>query len=374
MTSQILALSRLAIRWEIWGKPIENDWESEASVLMSGYPGYQAIEWVDPSMHARWIAPLIGNGADEDLDFTVEPRRRTALDTAEAMRDVVVTRPINLRQGGRGFLVCVPIFSGKVFEGFIVGVFRYQQLLDRVLNNVAADYWVAVYDGGEAVYKRADNSQPAEKRWFQQEKIILGVHSWDVFVWPKAETLAQAESPLPTVSLIVGFFVAGLLASIVYSAQTSQLRARKLIAANRQTEKRNRGTRGDGGAVAAGAKDGSDWTPGRRRGPRFQQFADGDSRAGHAFAQLVFPPPPLRRNLEGILKAAERATTLTRQLLAFSRKQVLQPKVLDLNSLVAQVAELLPPLIGEDIRSVCWPRIRTWGACRPIPARSSRCL
>src|ERR1700730_9076351 len=157
MTSQILALSRLAIRWEIWGKPVENDWESEASVLMSGYPGYQAIEWVDPSMHARWIAPPIGNGVDEDLDFTLEPRRRTALDTAEAMRDAVVTRPINLRQGGRGFLVCVPIFSGKVFEGFIVGVFRYQQLLDRVLNNVAADYWVAVYDGGEPVYKRTDN-------------------------------------------------------------------------------------------------------------------------------------------------------------------------------------------------------------------------
>jgi CheY-like chemotaxis protein len=58
----------------------------------------------------------------------------------------------------------------------------------------------------------------------------------------------------------------------------------------------------------------------------------------------------LRRNLEGILKAAERATTLTRQLLAFSRKQVLQPKVLNMNALVAQVAELLPPLLGEDIR------------------------
>jgi sensor domain CHASE-containing protein len=42
MTSQILVLSRLAIRWEIWGKPVENDWESEASVLderLSGVPG-----------------------------------------------------------------------------------------------------------------------------------------------------------------------------------------------------------------------------------------------------------------------------------------------------------------------------------------------
>ncbi len=73
---------------------------------------------------------------------------------------------------------------------------------------------------------------------------------------------------------------------------------------------------------------------------------------GQAMLSLTsfFPPAPLRRNLEGILKAAERATALTRQLLAFSRKQVLQPKILDLNSLVAQVAELLPPLLGEDIR------------------------
>ena len=63
-----------------------------------------------------------------------------------------------------------------------------------------------------------------------------------------------------------------------------------------------------------------------------------------------FPGDLLRRNLESILRAAERASTLTRQLLALSRKQVLQPKVLNFNNLVAQVAEFLPPLIGEDIR------------------------
>ena len=350
MTSQILALSRLAIRWEIWGKPVENDWESEASVLMSGYPGYQAIEWVDASMHARWIAPLIGNEADEDLDFTLEPRRKNVLATAQGMRDAVVTRPINLRQGGRGFLVCVPIFSGKVFEGFIIGVFRYEQLLDRVLNNVAADYWVAVYDGGEPVYRRADNEQPTDNRWLQQEKIILGAHSWDVYVWPKAETLAQAESPLPTVSLVVGIFVAGLLASIVYSAQTSQLRARELSAANQQLKKE--------------IAERQQMEEQLRQAQKMEAIGRLAGGVAHDFNNLLmvirgqamlslssfFPPLPLRRNLEGILKAAERATTLTRQLLAFGRKQVLQPKVLDLNSLVAQVSELLPPLLGEDIR------------------------
>ncbi|MBA2734763.1 MAG: response regulator [Acidobacteria bacterium] len=58
---------------------------------------------------------------------------------------------------------------------------------------------------------------------------------------------------------------------------------------------------------------------------------------------------PLARNVEEIKKAAERATSLTRQLLAFSRKQVLQPKVLDLNSVVANIEKMLGRLVGEDM-------------------------
>jgi signal transduction histidine kinase/ActR/RegA family two-component response regulator len=58
---------------------------------------------------------------------------------------------------------------------------------------------------------------------------------------------------------------------------------------------------------------------------------------------------PLRSNINEVKKAAERAAGLTRQLLAFSRKQVLQPKVLDLNAVVSELEKLLRRLIGEDI-------------------------
>jgi PAS domain S-box-containing protein len=58
---------------------------------------------------------------------------------------------------------------------------------------------------------------------------------------------------------------------------------------------------------------------------------------------------PLRRNLEEIKKAGERAAALTRQLLAFSRKQVMQPKVISLNDVVSDMNKLLRRLIGEDI-------------------------
>jgi PAS domain S-box-containing protein len=58
---------------------------------------------------------------------------------------------------------------------------------------------------------------------------------------------------------------------------------------------------------------------------------------------------PMRKNVEEIQRAAERASALTRQLLAFSRKQVLQPQVLDLNEIVGGMEKMLRRLIGEDI-------------------------
>jgi PAS domain S-box-containing protein len=58
---------------------------------------------------------------------------------------------------------------------------------------------------------------------------------------------------------------------------------------------------------------------------------------------------PRRADLEEIRSAAQRAAALTRQLLAFSRKQVLQPQVLDLNEVVRALEKMLRRLIGEDV-------------------------
>jgi PAS domain S-box-containing protein len=59
---------------------------------------------------------------------------------------------------------------------------------------------------------------------------------------------------------------------------------------------------------------------------------------------------PLRRNAEQIQTASQRATSLTRQLLAFSRKQMLAPKVLNVQSVVVEMEKILRRLIGEDIQ------------------------
>lgn len=72
------------------------------------------------------------------------------------------------------------------------------------------------------------------------------------------------------------------------------------------------------------------------------------------------PDNAMTRSLIEIKKAGLRAATLTRQLLAFSRKQILQPKVLDLNAVISDLEKMLCRLIGEDIdlQTVLQPQLR----------------
>ena len=66
-------------------------------------------------------------------------------------------------------------------------------------------------------------------------------------------------------------------------------------------------------------------------------------------ASEVGPDHPVHEDLQSIRKAGERAATLTRQLLAFSRRQILQPVILDLNTTVKELEKMLRRLIGENI-------------------------
>jgi signal transduction histidine kinase/CheY-like chemotaxis protein len=66
--------------------------------------------------------------------------------------------------------------------------------------------------------------------------------------------------------------------------------------------------------------------------------------------ELLEPESPLRGDLSEVLKAADRASELTRQLLAFSRQQVLLPRVLDVNQVVVELERMLRRTLGDDVQ------------------------
>jgi len=76
--------------------------------------------------------------------------------------------------------------------------------------------------------------------------------------------------------------------------------------------------------------------------------------------ESVDPSLPLYADLEHIYKAAVRSANLTRQLLAFARKQTIAPKVLDFNEVVSSMLNMVQRLIGEDIDLVWLPKANLW--------------
>jgi two-component system cell cycle sensor histidine kinase/response regulator CckA len=72
-----------------------------------------------------------------------------------------------------------------------------------------------------------------------------------------------------------------------------------------------------------------------------------------SYAELLYaeikPDDPMRRDVEEIAGAGKRAAGLTRQLLAFGRQQILQPKAIDLNAVLGGIAKMLKRMVGEDL-------------------------
>ncbi len=83
---------------------------------------------------------------------------------------------------------------------------------------------------------------------------------------------------------------------------------------------------------------------------------------GHAELAMMrcTPTEPIQADLQAIKESAQRSAALTRQLLAFARRQTVAPKVLDLNDTVAGTLNMLLRLIGEDIDLVWMPGASLW--------------
>ena len=133
----------------------------------------------------------------------------------------------------------------------------------------------------------------------------------------------------------------------------------------RHREARARGT------AAAGAEDGSRRPAGARRRARLQQRARGDRRLGGAARPHRYPDGhPSHIEAVEIRKAAEKGASFTKQLMAFSRRQALEPQPVDLHAAGAGFESTLQRIIGADVATTV--RTRRAAADRAHGARPAR--
>jgi signal transduction histidine kinase len=349
---RILPLELLRERWQVHSKDENADLESDASLVLSRYPVYRAISWIDPALNSTWVSPRPGSDGSIGTDVWSDARTRAALSAAADSGRVTVTRSVRLQNGETGLLVCVPVFPEEKLDGFLVGVLAYQDLFDAMLQNVAQDYWVAVYDGDQEIYSRTGANPRGKSPWGEDADIEFRQLSLRVRVWPKSETLAYARSPLPRVTFVGGILLACLLAFTVFMAESAQLQARQVEKTNKELNRE-----------IANRKQTEETLRQAQKMEAVGQLAGGVAHnfnnmlmviRGHAALSLnrIHSTHPLRWELNEIVKTADRASSLTRQLLAFSRKQMLQLRVLDLNTLINQMAQLFPPALNEEIHLI----------------------
>jgi signal transduction histidine kinase/ActR/RegA family two-component response regulator len=350
VVSRIAILQHLAQPRDIKKPPDSEEWESNAALVMSASQGLNAIVWIDRDFRVLRVAMRRESDAKLVFDFRSDVRSRAVLESAARQLTTLASHSIQLNDDQNGFLVCVPIVSNESFQGALVAIYSYQELLGPILNDAARDDFVSIYDGQQRIYSRLESSKPSLGITPLVADVSVGQLTWQAQVSPKPETLVRAQSILPELILVAGLQMSALLAFTVYSVERARARARELTAAHEQLRDQ----------IAEREKIEEDLRHAHKM-EAVGQLAGGVAHSfnnllliirGHAelLLKCVTFGESLERHPKEILKATERASTLTRQLLAFSRKQILEPKVLDLNILLSQTAVLLPPLLGPDIK------------------------
>ncbi len=212
MRARIPSLQRMVNRWQIRNGISKEEFVRDASSYIEDAAGYQAIEWVDSDFHVRWIIPMEGNEQAQDLNLAFEDRRRSALEAARNQKSPSMTSPIDLVQGGKGFLAYFPIFIGDEFDGFVLAVFHIEEWLDYVFEtgNHHSDHHnfrIAVNFDDELVFKQMGWDLLANEGYRSESQILILNRNFTLEVVPTDHFVSTSATVLPNLTFTIGLLL-----------------------------------------------------------------------------------------------------------------------------------------------------------------------
>jgi signal transduction histidine kinase len=326
------------------------------------------------------IEPLEGNRRALGFDVLSEPVRRASLERARDTGAVAATRRVALVQedtGAPAILVYYPRYRRgaptstvderrRALAGFVAGAIRLDDLMASALAGLerkGVELDLRERDGAfplwsDAVSVRGPGTLASART------VDVADASWTLAVSAGPEYPARAGAWGAWVVLTGGLVFTGLLGAFLLSASGRAVLIERLGAERAGDLSRMNATL----EKEIAERKAAEASLFRKEGELLQaqkMEAIGRLAGGvaHDFNNLLTAilgythlllvreaaPFPNRADLDEIRKASERAAQLTAQLLAFSRKQVLKPVVLDVSAVVADMNKMLRRIIGEDI-------------------------
>ncbi|MCP4117629.1 MAG: diguanylate cyclase [Desulfobacteraceae bacterium] len=221
LTNRIRALNRIALRWETHKGTPRMEFTKDTQNYISDMPGFQAVEWVDKSYHVRWIVPLAGNEQAQDLDLGFEKNRRIALKKAKANKAPTFSAPLDLVQGGKGFLIYFPLSAEGEFDGFLIAVFRITEWLDYVFNTHKGSeefnsFRIRVTIDNTPVYKEDGWEDYKALDLDAVESLSIRGRRFNIYCRPTAYFIDNSISRLPEFALAIGFLMSVFISYSVF--------------------------------------------------------------------------------------------------------------------------------------------------------------
>ncbi len=206
-----------------------DDFAAIVKPKLDRFPDIQAINWIGADGVIRWVNPVKGNEGALGLNVRQHPVAKSALANAERLMELQVTPPVDLAQGGRGFVIYLPVAELGKLRGFINIVFRASDLIEQSLpiENLH-EYDLHISDGEQIIYENHSAKHLAVPK---QREISVGNRTWTISIAPTR--LAQGDLSAVSDNLLLLF---GLIFSIALPAMLFQLMKRN--AELRETQRR----------------------------------------------------------------------------------------------------------------------------------------
>jgi PAS domain S-box-containing protein len=244
---EISAFERIANSWGQASDQASAVWETDAAMQLSPgtSPGCFAIEWVDPSLHTRWVYPVTGNEDAIDLDHAADPVRAAAIEAARLNAALAISGTVQLPTRGPGFVLYAPVYHSRKLAGFAAGEFFYQPFFDAITRqpklNLPGTYYCAIEIAGQHVYDVNANRGQAGDPHSLNKVFSIADRRMRITLTPLPEFLQQNRRYLPEYALVSGLGITLLLVLLVHFAlsaragqRATELSNQKLLAENEE--------------------------------------------------------------------------------------------------------------------------------------------
>jgi signal transduction histidine kinase len=375
LTAHSRELVRLATAWQ-GNTPSRDAWES-AAIRVIDLGEFRSIAWVDSS--GRTVASIpdeSGAAAPSEARFATE---RTAMARmARATGQVSTSAPVFGEAGIPVIVSAAPIARGAAA---IVGESSLPSLMQQAIDDSEAlEYSFALYMDQRELYARSSGARALEAKWGQDAMLGDTRASWRLRSWPTQAELTLLDSPLPEVMFAVGLVFAAAIAGMMLLYQMADRRAVAVASVNRRLEDEIRERERAQLALEQSEEQ-------LRQSQKMEAVGRLAGGIAHDFNNLLTAingyadflladidrSDPRRDDVREIKKAATRAGALTTQLLAFSRRQIRQPRSLDLNAVLTDLERMLCRVIGEDV-TIDWRPSERLGSVKADPSEIEQVL